>query len=61
MASKTIITYFLRADIGGTLSNFGYFQNCTFTGNRATTYGAAIAAFTIQDMTRVEIDNWSVS
>ena len=48
----------------GRLSNFGHFHNCTFSGNVAKEYGAAMGAITLlyfQDMVNllpVEIDSW---
>ena len=48
----------------GRLSNFGHFHNCTFTGNVAREYGAAIGAIALlffQDMVDLlplEIDSW---
>ena len=51
-------------DPEGRLSNFGQFQNCTFMGNVAREYGAAIGINTLlhfQDMVNIlplEIDSW---
>ena len=48
----------------GRLSNFGRFDNCTFTGNVAREYGAAIGAITLlyfQDMVNLlplEVESW---
>ena len=50
----------------GRLSNFGRFENCTFTRNRAKEYGAAIGAITLlyfQDMVNLlplEVESWLV-
>lgn len=50
----------------GRLSNFGHFENCTFTGNTAREYGAAIGAITLlyfQDMVNLiplEVESWLV-
>ena len=50
----------------GRLSNFGHFHNCTFVGNVAREYGAAMGAITLlyfQDMVDLlplEIDSWLV-